>query len=170
MTIAAATAADAAALGAAHVAAWRETYPGILSEAVLSEHDAAARAAMWARIIAAGTTVLLARDAEGRVVGFVSAGPQREPEVVDYPGEIYSIYLLRAGQRRGLGRALMAGAARSLLARGLTSANLWVLDGNEAAIAFYTALGGRVVKRRTLPEWEASEAAFAWDDLTALAG
>ena len=167
-----ATAGDAAALGRVHVQAWRESYPGIVPQAVLDAQDEAARAAMWQRVIAAGEDVWLARDAEGALLGFANAGPQREPELLPFPGEIYAIYLLQAAKGRGLGRALMAAAAHGLLARGIGAASLWVLDGNAAAQGFYAALGGRVVLRRAFPppaDWDGTETAFAWDDLSALA-
>lgn len=173
MSIVPATPDDAEALGRVHVQAWREAYPDLVPAAVLAALDPAARAAMWTGVIAAGETVLLARDAAGLLLGFVTAGAQREPAVLPFAGEIGALYLLRAGQRRGLGRALMEGAARALMVRGMGSASLWVLDGNLPAIAFYTALGGRVVHRRPLParrEWAGSETAFAWDDLAGLAG
>jgi L-amino acid N-acyltransferase YncA len=167
-----ATAADAEAIGIAHVQAWRESYAGIVPDRILAALDPAERTALWRRVIAAGEIVLVAEDPAGALLGFANAGPQREPEVLPFPGEIYAIYLLAAAKRRGLGRALMREAARGLLARNLAAASLWALDGNSVAHAFYTALGGRIVHRRAFPppqEWEGSEAAFAWDDLVPLA-
>ncbi len=167
-----ATAADAEAIGQVHVQAWRESYAGIVPPAVLAGLDPAERAAMWRRIIAEGEIVRLAHDPDGTLLGFANAGPQREPDVLPFPGEIYAIYLLAAAKRRGLGRALMRAAASALLDRNLPAASLWVLDGNSTAHAFYAALGGRVVHRRAFPpprEWDGTETAFAWDDLARLA-
>lgn len=166
-----ATPEDAGALGRVHVQAWRESYPGIVPQAVLHALDPAKRAAMWQGVIASGADVWLALGADGALLGFAHAGPQREPEVLPYPGEIHAIYLLQAAKGRGLGRALMQAAARGLLARGIGAASLWVLDGNDAAHGFYAALGGRVVLRRAFPppaEWDGHETAFAWDDLSVL--
>ncbi len=163
---------DAQALGRVHVQAWRETYPGIVPRPVLDALDPAERAAMWRQAITAGGDVWLAEAPGGTLLGFAAAGAQREPEVLPFPGEIHAIYLLQAAQGRGLGRALMAAAARGLLARDIPSASLWVLDGNDAAHGFYAALGGRVVLRRPFPppqEWDGHETAFAWDDLRRLA-
>ncbi len=83
-----ATAGDAAALGRVHVQAWRESYPGIVPQAVLDAPDAAARAAMWLRVIAAGEDVWLAEGSGGALLGFANAGPQREPEALPFAGEI----------------------------------------------------------------------------------
>ncbi len=141
-----ATSADRAALGALHVACWRESYAGILPQAVLDGLSADGRAAGWRGILAAAgpdkTAVILA-EAGGEPVGFISYGRQRHvPLAARYPGEIEAIYLLRCAQRIGTGRALMAEAARGFAARGIAAASLWVLDRNAAARAFYAALGG----------------------------
>jgi ribosomal protein S18 acetylase RimI-like enzyme len=127
---------------------------------------------MWRRVIAAGEDVWLARDEAGALLGFANAGPQREPDILPFAGEIYALYLLQAAKGRGLGRALMRAAARGLLARGIGAASLWVLDGNQAAQGFYAALGGQVVLRRPFPppqDWDGHETAFAWPDLRVLA-
>lgn len=168
-----ATAQDAAALGQVHVQAWRETYPGIVPANVLAALAPLERATMWRRVIATGQIVLLAHDDAGTLLGFANAGPQREPDVLPQAAEINAIYLLQAAKRQGFGRALMRATAQALLARRLGSASLWVLDGNTAADRFYTALGGRMALRRAFPEpaeWPGHETAYAWDDLTPLAG
>ena len=168
-----ATPQDASALGQVHVQARRETYPGIMPANVLAALDPQECAAMWRDVIAAGKIVLLAQDDAGALLGFANAGPQREPAVLPQAAEINAIYLLQAAKRQGFGRALMRATAQALLARGLGSASLWVLDGNTGADRFYAALGGRVALRRAFPEpaeWPGTETAYAWDDLTPLAG
>lgn len=170
MTVVAAQQEDVEALARVHVQAWRESYAGLIPDAVLAALDPIERAGMWARIIGAGECVLLARDAAGALLGFIAAGPQRESDL-PFAGEIGALYLLDAAKRRGLGRALMRAAATYMLARGMGSASLWVLDGNLPAIAFYAALGGRVVANRALPArraWVGRETAYAWDDLRRL--
>ena len=94
--------------------AWQETYPGIVPAARLAALDPAERAAVWRASIAAGRHVMLAEDEAG-LAGFALTAEQREPDLLpDHAGELWSIYLLRRAQRRGIGRALMADAARYL--------------------------------------------------------
>lgn len=164
-----ATPADMAALGRLHVRAWRESYPGIVPDAVLAAMDPAERAVMWHGVLARGGRIRLAR-LDDELVGFGASGVQREPEVMPCPGEFYSIYLLKRAQGSGLGRALMAAMAADLLEQGLRSANLWMLDGNAAAGRFYTALGGRRAGGRSFVEgaWHGHDTAFVWDDLSRL--
>jgi len=169
--IAPAMPADAGEIGAVHVQAWREAYPGLVPDSVLARLDVADRAALWTRVIGGDGITLVARDANGDIVGFISAGTQRSP-ALPFAAEIGALYVLRRAHRQGVGRRLMAAAARALLGRGMDGASLWVLDGNAPAIAFYSALGGHRVGRRNLQgrEWDGTETAFGWNDLRQLAG
>ncbi len=168
-----ATEADAAAIGAVHARAWAETYPALLPAGVLARmSDPSRRAEQWRGWLAApppvgGTDVAVL---DGSVVGFVCCAPAREA-ALGAAGEITGLYLLAAAQRRGLGRALMAAAARRLLAGGIGDAALWVVVGNARAIAFYRALGAvEVVRRReTIGGAPIEEVAMRWPRLAALA-
>jgi phosphoribosylanthranilate isomerase len=163
-----ATPADAEALGEAHVAAWREAYADLMPDAVLAGLDPQKRAAMWRRALEQGTPVHLAERA-GAIVGFASGGAQRDPSV-PVPAEIYAIYVRRSDQCRGVGRALMSATARDLLARGHTSAMLWVLEANTPARRFYEALGGQETFRRQEERdgFSATGIAYAWQDVKSL--
>jgi GNAT superfamily N-acetyltransferase len=158
---------DAGAIGRMHVAAWRETYPGLVPDGLIAALDPVERAAVWGRSIAAGQCVVVVE--EDGIAGLASCGPPREPEL-GCDGEFWAIYLLRRAQRRGLGRALMAEMARSMLAEGRRSACLWVVSANAPATGFYAALGGRVLARRTagMRGFPLDETAYGWDRLEAL--
>ena len=85
--------------------------------------------------------LLLARDDEGQVVGFVSGVETTHP---DKGTEmfLYELAVDPAAQRRGHGRALVAALAD--LARERGCYGMWVLTDrdNAAAVATYTAAGG----------------------------
>src|SRR3954463_13364041 len=119
-----ATPSDAPALGALHVASWRETYAGILPDDMLASLSADARAEMWAQIITdpaanAGMAVWLAEDRE-HLVGFGACGEQRDEALAGsgFSGEIGAIYILRSHQHLGIGRSIMSRLAQVLLERG----------------------------------------------------
>jgi ribosomal protein S18 acetylase RimI-like enzyme len=154
---------DATRLGAAHVQAWRETYTGIVPQALLAGMDAGRRAALWRETLDQGGHAVLAEEA-GALLGFASCGPQRDA-ALGFGGEIFAIYLLRQAQRRGIGRALMAAMAHHLLAEGLVGVSLWVVTANMPARSFYERLGGRVVAERVLSRdgWQLEEIAYGWD-------
>ena len=169
--------ADATDIAQVHVASWKSTYPGIVSQEYLDSLDLQEFAARWTeRLLLPETLVLVAVAAEG-VCGFVSAGPLREPlPATAGPGEswvgdigngeIYALYVLQHAHRRGIGRALIRGVAHSLADGGYQRAAVWVLEENPSRL-FYEKLGGRPVAKQTITIGgdELIEVAYAWDSL-----
>jgi ribosomal protein S18 acetylase RimI-like enzyme len=183
-----AQAGDAAAIAAVHVAAWRETYSGLVPERMLSAFSVAERIRRWHRILTAPdpsleSAVFVAVRPEQSVVGFGSCGRQPMADLVadGFAGEFSALYLLAAHQRQGIGRRLMALMAQDLLARELCGAALWVLRDNHPARRFYEMLGARLVSQRveTVDEFISGEGAraqdmlhevaYGWPDLSILA-
>lgn len=123
-----------------HAQAWRETYPGLLPEDEIARMTAPDRlATRWQANLARGDL----RIAYAPDLGFAVMGPQREAaHKTDYPEELWAIYLIRAGQHRGLGQALLTrvAAKEAFTAR--------VVEGNDPACRFYAARGGQVIDRQ----------------------
>ena len=169
---------DAAAIGALHVASWRETYAGILPEEMLASLSVESRTAMWGELLAEPDAdrppAVFVVEEDGRTIGFGACGRQRDEALSDagFRGEIGAIYVSRAHQCRGVGRALMAALARSLSESGHEAAALWVLRENSPARAFYEALGGAIVgeKDSGIPGGTFVEVAYGWRDLSSLFG
>ncbi|MEO5492802.1 MAG: GNAT family N-acetyltransferase [Sphingomonas sp.] len=162
--------ADSERIGEIHVAAWRETYAGLMPPARLAALNVAERAAMWRHQLSSGTARGIAvAEQDGVIVGFASCAKQRTPELAaeSYAGEVAAIYVLRMGQGRGAGRMLMQAMARRLIAEGYRSMALWVLAANAPAQRFYQRLGGVVIAERV--EGGDPEVAYGWRDLAGLA-
>jgi ribosomal protein S18 acetylase RimI-like enzyme len=131
---------DAAAIAAIHVAGWRETYAQILPEPYLASLSVDERAERWRATIVAGGAVHLV---PGR--GFAMLGAQSDPALAaDWPGELRALYVLRAAQGRGLGRALL----REAVAPGGRRFTAFVLEGNDRALRFYRRTGAEEILRR----------------------
>ncbi|MBR0668677.1 GNAT family N-acetyltransferase [Roseomonas hellenica] len=171
--IRAAIPADAAAIAAVHVAAWRESYAGLMPDAVLAGLSVARRTGIWDGILSrpeeVGSIATFVAERENGMLGFASCGVQRTPALREQgcTAEIGAIYILRDAQRRGLGVALMAALARALLQRGHQAASLWVLERNAPARRFYERLGGEVIGRKEekREEMTLTELAYGWRDL-----
>lgn len=170
-TIRTATPADAAAIGRVHAQARREAYAGLLPPAEIEPRSAAERAALWRERLAGAARagrllVRVACRADG-IVGFVSAGPQRDDQLraLGYPGEVFALYVLARAQGQGIGRALLTSARTGLAAIGPGGTALWAFTGNHRARRFYAHAGGRELGIRrpvVLAGLTLEELAYGW--------
>ncbi len=127
---------DADELGRVHVAVWRHAYDGLMAAEYLAGLDPVAFAAKWRARLAdplPGIVRLAVRDDEG-IVGFSTAGP---PRIDDAPAdlELYAINLLPRAHGTGVADDLLEATI------GDRAAYLWVIEGNERALAYYRKRG-----------------------------
>lgn len=169
MVIRRATPEDSEEIARVQVDTWKTTYRGIVPQRYLDEMEILPRAEFWRKHIAAGDSRVYVAETNGKVCGFSSGGPLREP-LSDFDGEIAAIYIVCEAQRRGCGRAMMQRLAEDLLQDGLKSVVVWVLERNPAC-GFYVRLGGELIGRKTIAigGTDLVEAAYGWKDLRVLA-
>ena len=185
---------DSRGIAQVHIDSWRSTYAGIVPADHLAGLDYDEREKRWHRILAdRRQNAFVAEDRDGRIIGFVSGGPERsgspaasgtascsdDPQVdadapeaspaPEYSAELYAIYLFEAGQRQGVGRRLVAALCSWFLSRGWQSMLTWVLTDNPSR-NFYEALGGEEVRVETITigGTELTEVAYGWSDITPL--
>jgi ribosomal protein S18 acetylase RimI-like enzyme len=134
-TIARPTLDDLDELGRVHVQVWREAYAGLMPAEHLADLDPAVGTRRWRERFEASSEIgwWLARDEQG-IVGMVTSGPARDDDA-PVPLELYAINILRRAHGTGLADELLTRAI------GDRAAYLWVLEGNDRAIAFYRRHG-----------------------------
>jgi ribosomal protein S18 acetylase RimI-like enzyme len=134
-TIARPTLDDLEELGRVHVQVWQEAYAGLLPADYLASLDPTFGPTRWRERFGSDPDLnwWIARDDDG-IVGMVTSGPPRDDDA-PAPLELYAINLLRRTHGSGLADELMARAI------GDRPAYLWVLDGNDRALAFYRRHG-----------------------------
>lgn len=167
---------DAPPLASMHVASWRETYSGILPDAMLSGLSVEHRKAMWDQVVrqpaSLGSTVVYLAEVDVEIVGFGSCAAQRTESLKakGFDGEISAIYVFRAYQRNGLGIRLLRTMASDLMSRNFAAASLWVLRDNLVARRFYERHGARLIDEREDARNNAVlvELAYGWADLPQL--
>jgi ribosomal protein S18 acetylase RimI-like enzyme len=163
---------DAGAIAAVHVASWRTTYPGIVSQSYIDSLSVDERTSMWTRRLSeasnAAPDVLVVESPDAGIVGFASGGPIRHPEP-GFDAELYAIYLLAEFQGRGVGRRLVVEWARLAVAGGLHAAIVRVLADNPAC-AFYERLAAYRLResRLEIGGKDYPEICYAWSDLRVL--
>lgn len=177
-----ARAADAAAIGAVHVATWRSAYAGVLPDAYLGRLSAIGQAAGYEQAIidrrnghAIFVAVASGADAPpgescdegGSIIGFVSGGRVRRPGLAH--AKVETLYLLDDYRDRGIGRRLMRAMAAHLAAVGCRSVMLWVLRDNPSRW-FYQRLGGRPAAQEAFQfaGQGMHQLAFVWDPIESL--
>ena len=136
------TAEDADAVAALMTATWRSAYRGILPDAYLDERLADEKLAHWRRKLAAlePDDIVLGLEGEDGLEGFIAVWP--DATLID-GGFIDNLHARTDRWRRGIGRALMAGAAERMLAAGRRQAWLTVYPQNLRAVRFYESMGGQ---------------------------
>jgi ribosomal protein S18 acetylase RimI-like enzyme len=134
-TIARPTLDDLDEMGRVHVEVWRQAYAGLMPADYLAALDPTLGPARWRERFGTSPEVSwwIARDDEG-IVGMSTSGPPRD-ECPPTALELYAINVLRRAHGTGLSADLMRHAIGDL------PAYLWVLEGNDRAMAFYRKHG-----------------------------
>ncbi|MDQ7246292.1 GNAT family N-acetyltransferase [Dongia sedimenti] len=163
--------ADAEAMARLHVAVWQATYRDLAPPEAIRRLDFAYRQARWLETLEKAERTALVTEIGAAIVGIGTAGAPTVPELGAH-GEILHLYVDAGDARRGIGRALMHRLALALQAQGYRSVALGVVEGNDAAIAFYKQLGGRAAGSYIDPGpiWRSRNQIITWDDLNTLLG
>ena len=137
--------ADAEAVAATHDEAWRAAYQGVIPGTELEKLINRRGPEWWDSAIRKGSRIAIMVFGD-HIAGYANYGRNRARSLT-YEGEIYELYLRPEFQGLGFGRRLFSSARRDLAQGGLKSLVVWALSDNEAAVAFYRALGGKAVAR-----------------------
>lgn len=131
------TAGDAAVISPIHVQVWRDTYAGLMPGPVLDGLDVERTASRWRDWLSGDDPprVLGAFDpANGALAGWICVGAARD-EGAPATTELWVLNVESGHRGTGLAHELM----HRELADG--PAYLWVVEGNERAVAFYRKHG-----------------------------
>lgn len=88
-----------------------------------------------------GSAVLVAEDAAGAPLGFITLRSDRDYFTGEPVGHVIDIVVAREGEGRGVGRALLAAAERWGEAEGFPYLTLHVFEGNDRARRLYERTG-----------------------------
>lgn len=159
---------DASAMATVHVTAWREAYRGIVSDEILENLSIQRRTEQWTNSLTDETHAYhraFVAEGEGQVVGFAGYGASQTEET-DFDGELFSIYILQAVHKQGVGRRLVNAVVKELRGMGCSSMMVWVLKDNPAR-GFYERLGGKYLYEKMIQIGNDTlmEVAYGWRSL-----
>ena len=142
---------DLPAVAMVRARTWQAAYAGLVDDAELRTLTDPDVVGAWAvRAATMSTTTYTVAELDDEVVGFAAYGAERADAPQPWRGEVYALYVLPEHWRSGAGSALMHAALDELAGNGFDHVTLWVLVGNERAIAFYRRHGfhetGEVVR------------------------
>jgi ribosomal protein S18 acetylase RimI-like enzyme len=130
---------DAAEVGVVHVEVWRQAYALLMPAEILAALDPQAAVDRWRTALTQAPDEirrLVGVAPCGDVVAMAMSGPSRD-EGAPTPWELWAINILEAHHGSGLADLLM----ERLVGDG--PAMLWVVRGNQRAMAFYQRHGFR---------------------------
>ena len=139
--------ADRPAVAACQIESWTDTYSSVASAAYMDSLDDTVNNRWRDIVFGPHEFVLVASEppephaCNAPLGGFITVLDRKSYAFVD------NMHVALAHRRRGVGRALMAAAARQLQRHGYDRMRLNVLENNDRARAFYGSLGGVEVAR-----------------------
>ena len=162
---------DEAALWAVTIATAESTFRGLVPDDVYARMCARSRAENpWPRWLSIpGQVTIVAVTEADQPVGYASAAPPR-PDPPGWDSELYSLYVLRDYQRRGIGTRLVREVAARFAREGQRSMVVWSLAQNWASRRFYEAMGAQLIETRRIVDGDPFDiAVYGWRSLSGLA-
>ena len=127
-----------------YVQTWQDTYLSVIPYDYLSSMSIAQHEKAFAKELDGHHVISFVAEDDGRVLGFTTGGYERNGDAV-YGGEIYTLYVLKNLQRRGIGTSLVSALAMQFEANGIYSMLVRVLKLNPYR-RFYSKINGSYLK------------------------
>lgn len=159
---------DASEIARIYIAAWQDTYPGVLPFNLLRILTLKGQTLRWQKLIAVRPpeSVLVAETRDA-LIGFIGFGPSRDA-TLGYDCEITALYVDPLLYGVGAGKQLLKSAFTAMAVFGMGSAVMWVNALIQSRF-FCEAMGAKAVaERATLLMGEpVLENAYGWQALDA---
>jgi ribosomal protein S18 acetylase RimI-like enzyme len=141
--------ADAHSMSRIYVQTWQYTYLGVIPYEYLSTMSVAQHQRAFLNELKSKQVSSFVAEESNRVVGFITGGHERKGDGI-YSGEIYTLYVLKNYQRRGIGAKMVSALTARFNQFGIYSMLVWVLKENPYR-RFYEKINGIHIQTHHLP-------------------
>ena len=140
--------ADAHAMSCIYVQTWQDTYLGTVPYSYLSMMSVPKHERAFSNELKNKEIISFVAEDSSRTLGFITGGYERNGDDV-YSGEIYTLYVLKNHQRRGIGAKLVSALAQRFNHFGIYAMLVWVLKQNPYR-RFYKKVNGILLQTRRM--------------------
>ena len=132
-----------------YVQTWRDTYLNVVPVDYLYTMSVDRHERAFLKELDSRQVLSYVAEDNGRVVGFTTGGYERHADAI-YSGEIYTLYVMKNYQRRGIGRQLVATLTRQFNHFDIYTMLVQVLKQNPYR-HFYPKINGVYLRTQRLP-------------------
>lgn len=156
---------DSESIAKIQVMGWKTTYTGIVPEVYLETMTWEERVPSWRKIISS-QVVYVAENQNKEVIGFCHVGKSNDENYQNFDSELYSFYILKECQRKGIGKLLFNKVTKDLKKKGTYSLLVKVLEENPSKY-FYESLGAEYVDtiKVEISGEKLNELVYSWQDI-----
>jgi len=140
---------DAHVMARIYVQTWHDTYLGVVPFGYLYDMSESQHEHSFFEELKAGQVISFVAEDASKVVGFITGGHERKGDLI-YSGEIYTLYVLKMYQRRGIGVKLVSALTAELQHYGIYSMLVRVLERNPYR-RFYEKINGLYLQTQRVP-------------------
>lgn len=140
---------DAHSISCIYVQTWRDTYLSVVPFDYLYTMSVDRHERAFLQELDSRQILSYVAEVNGRVVGFTTGGYERHGDAI-YSGEIYTLYVMKNYQRRGIGRKLVATLTRQFKDLDIYTMLVQVLKENPYR-HFYQKINGVHLRSQRLP-------------------
>ena len=166
MVIRPAQKADAHYMSCIYIQTWQDTYLSVIPYGYLSTMSIPRHEQAFFNELNSKHIISFVAEDAGRIIGFITGGYERNGDAI-YSGEIYTLYVLKNLQRKGIGTKLVSALAMQFNRLGIYSILVRVLKLNPYR-RFYKKINGIYLKteRLTFADEIMDVETYGWLDTT----
>ena len=128
---------DVSAIAQVHMQSWQESYAHLVYPHIAAEHSLNKRLELWSHVLKMKNHIVLVAIDEGGIQGFIDVSLNEEKGIA----KIMALYLLKAAQKKGLGKELFEQALEDVHPMQYPQILLNVYAQNTAC-QFFEHMGG----------------------------